>query len=129
MYINYKLANGTTALVEVTEEVADFIINDDRLTANADRRERYNCPYHIDAMKFDGMEYAYHETPEKILIRKEDSEQMRNTLSFLTDTQLRRLQMKADGMTVREIAEVEGTTLNAVMDSLRSARKKFKENF
>lgn len=129
MFINYKLADGTTALVEVTEEVADFIINDDRLTSNADRRERYHCPYHIDALEFEGMEYAYHETPEQILIRKEDTEHTRETLSFLTDTQLRRLQMKADGMTVREIADAEGTTPNAVMDSLRSARKKFKENF
>ena len=78
MFINYKLADGTVALVEVTDEVADFIISDDRLTSNAERRERYNCPYHIDALEYEGMEYAYRKTPEKILIDKETAEHTRN---------------------------------------------------
>lgn len=108
MFINYKLADGTTALVEVTEEVADFIINDDRLTSNADRRERYHCPYHIDALGFEGMEYAYTAvSPRKtnsrakataLLIKKKcfksmpkrtDSET--HSSSWMTDTAVRTL--------------------------------------
>jgi DNA-directed RNA polymerase specialized sigma24 family protein len=37
--------------------------------------------------------------------------------------------MKADGMTLREIAAAEGTTVNAVMESLEAAKKKFKKHF
>lgn len=129
MFINYKLADGNTALVEVTEEVAAFILDNDREVGNADQRERYHCPYHLDALDFEGMEYAYRDTPEQIVIRKEAAQKTKDALATLTDTQLRRLMMKADGLTIREIAEIEGAAPNAVMDSLRSARKKFRENF
>lgn len=129
MFINYKLADGNTALVEVTEEVAEFILEDDRLTANADRRERYNCPYHIEAMDYEGDLLAYHLTPEQIYIRKETQLEHSEALSQLTDTQLRRLLMRADGLTYRAIAELEGTNVNAVQDSLESARKKLKKSF
>ena len=129
MFINYKLADGNTALVEVTEEVAEFILEDDRLTANADRRERYNCPYHIEAMDYEGDSLAYHLTPEQIYIRKETQLEHSEALAQLTDTQLRRLLMRADGLTYREIAELEGTNINAIRDSLESARKKLKNSF
>lgn len=129
MYIPYKLADGTTALVEVTEEVAEFIVNDDRKTANADRRQRYNCPYHIEAINYEGSEYAYHETPEQIYIMKEEAEHIQNTLSFLSDKQFRRLYLKAQGLSLREIAKREGTTVNAVNESLQGAIKKFKKYF
>ena len=129
MFINYKLADGNTALVEVTEEVAEFILEDDRLTANADRRERYHCPWHLEAMEYEGDSLAYHLTPEQIYIRKETQLEHSEALAQLTDTQLRRLLMRADGLTYREIAELEGTNVNAVRDSLESARKKLKNSF
>lgn len=37
--------------------------------------------------------------------------------------------MKADGMTLREIAAAEGTTVNAVMESLEAAKKKNQKTF
>ena len=129
MFINYKLADGNTALVEVTEEVAEFILEDDRLTANADRRERYHCPWHLEAMEYEGDSLAYHLTPEQLYIRKETQLEQSEALSQLTNTQLRRLLMRADGLTYREIAELEGTNVNAVRDSLESARKKLKNSF
>ena len=129
MFINYRLADGNTALVEVTEEVAEFILEDDRLTANADRRERYHCPYRIEAMDYEGDSLAYRLTPEEIYIRKETQLEHNNALSLLTDTQLRRLLMKAEGMTYRQIAELERANINAVRDSLESAKKKLKKHF
>ena len=129
MYIPYKLADGTTALVEVTEEVAEYIINDDRKTANADRLQRYHCPYHIEALDYEGSEYAYRKNPEQIYIQKEEAEHIQNTLSFLSDKQLRRLTMKAQGLSLREIARLEGTNVNAISDSLKGAIKKFKKYF
>lgn len=65
MFINYRLADGSTALVEVTDEVAAYILENDRKTANADRKERYHCPYHIEAMQYEGESLAYRLTPEE----------------------------------------------------------------
>ena len=129
MFINYKLANGSTVLVEVNEETARYILENDREMANADRRERYHAPYHLEALDYEGDFVAYHDTPESILIRKEEREHIHDTLSCLTDAQPRRLTMKAEGMTLREIAALEGTTVNAVRESLEGAKKKFRKNF
>ena len=128
MFINSRLADGKIALVEVSEEVAEFILEDDRLTANADRRERYHAPYHLEAMDYEGDSLAYRMTPEEIYIRKETQLEYNEALSQLTDTQLHRLLLKADGRTYREIAELEGTNVNAVRDSLEGARKKLKKS-
>lgn len=129
MHIDYRLDDGSVTQVEVTEEVAKFIIEDDRLTSNADRRQRYGCPYHYEMNKFEGDEYAHYETPERILIRKEENEHIRNTLSFLSDIQLQRLCMKADGLSMHQIAEIEEVNVNAVRNSLLGAVKKFKKYY
>lgn len=129
MFINYRLADGSTVLVEVTEETAAYILENDREMANADRKERYHCPYHIEVMQYEGDSLGYYKTPEDIVIRKEETQHINNTLSFLTDAQLRRLTTKADGMTLREIAKAEGTSVNAVRESLEAAKKKFKKYF
>ena len=120
MFINYRLADGNTALVEVTEEVAEFILEDDRLTANADCRERYHCPYRIEAMDYEGDSLAYRLTPEEIYIRKETQLEHSKALSLLTDTQLRRLLMKAEGMTYRQIAELERANINPYLAPSKS---------
>lgn len=129
MFLNYRLTDGSTVLVEVTDEVAAYILKNDRETSNADRKERYHCPYHIEAMEYEGDSLAYHLTPEDIVIRKEEQKHIGDTLSCLTDAQLRRLTMKADGMSLREIAKAEGTSVNAVRESLEAAKKKFKKNY
>lgn len=74
MFLPYKLADGFTVMVEVTEETAAYILRNDRELTNADRRERYHCPYHIDAMTYEGDTVAYRKTPEEILIWKEERE-------------------------------------------------------
>ena len=129
MFINYRLEDGSTVLVEVTEETAAYILDNDREMANADRKERYHCPYHIEAMQYEGDSLAYRLTPEEVFARKEKQRHINDTLSCLTDVQLRRLTMKADGMTLREIAAAEGATVNAVRESLEAAKKKFKRHF
>ena len=75
-------------------------------------------------MEYEGETIAYRLTPEEILIRKENREEIADALSVLTDVQYRRLLMKADEMTLRQIARAEGTSVNAVRDSLLQARRK-----
>ena len=50
MYILYELPNGTMALVEATVETLKFMLENDRKVANAERKERYHAPYHLEAM-------------------------------------------------------------------------------
>ena len=74
MFINYRLADGTLALVEVNDETAAYILQNDREFANADRRERYHAPYHLEAMHYEGSTLAYRDTPERIVLRREERE-------------------------------------------------------
>ena len=127
MFINYRLADGTMALVEVDEEVGAYLLSNDREIANADRRERYHAPWHIEAMEYEGDSLAYRLTPEEIVMRKETAREMGQALSTLTDAQLRRVFLKAEGRTLREIAALERTTVNAVVKSLELAKKKFED--
>ena len=115
--------------MEELNHVLDVLEEDARQIMNAERRERYHAPYHKEAMEYEGDSMAYRETPERILIRKEEWEQISSHLSQLTDTQLHRLLMKASGMTYRQIAEAEGTNINAIRDSVEAARKKLQKCF
>lgn len=124
MFINYKLADGSIVLVEVTSETAEFILRNDREISNADRKERYHTPYHLEALEYEGEDYADPETPEDVLVRQEEKEQLTDCLKLLTDTQLRKLSMKAEGMSLRQIAAAEETSVNAVKESLEAAKKK-----
>lgn len=60
----YELSTGEIVFVECGAEVIDFLVESKRADENADRRHRYNCPYHIEAIEYEGLEYADPETPE-----------------------------------------------------------------
>ena len=121
MKINYKNADGVEIEVEVSEEVGIFIIDSDRMQSNADRKERAHC-FSLDAIDFEGNEYGMEDdygepTDEQLRVRE--------ALSRLTETQRRRLQMVADGLTYREIALIEGVDYRVIGKSIAAARKKF----
>ena len=132
MIIEYKLADGSTAWVDVTEELAEFLAEDDRRTSNADRRERYHAPFSIDALLYEGMEYADKDTPGTIYIaceEEDEEDRMERYLSVLTETQRRRVRMRFAGLTYREIAEIESADFSSVAESLKSAGKKLHKTF
>lgn len=110
---------------EALKEILDFLNEDARLVRNAEHREHYHVPYHLEAMDYEGSTVAYRDTPERILLRREEREQLLQTLSTLTDAQLRRLTLRAEGWTLREIAALEGASVNAVRESLEGAKRKF----
>ena len=115
--------------LEALKEVLDFCNENARLIQNADRKERYHAPYHLEGFTFEGESLAYRLTPEKVYLLKEKHEHILETLETLSDVQQRRLLMQADDMTLREIAKAEGTSVNAVKESLDGAKRKFKKNF
>ena len=130
MFIKYDYtADGNPIMVEVTEELAEYLTEDERLTRNAERRERYHCPYHIEALDYEGAEYCYHETPETIVLRKERDSALWAAMNVLSETQFRRLILHSEGMTCRDIATLEGKDFSSVAESIKAAKKKVKKNF
>lgn len=112
---------------EALEEVLAFLEENSREIQNAERRERYHAPYHLEGMDFENGSLAYHETPEKILLRKEREEEYRLALAQLTPAQYRRFEMWADGLSYREIAEIEEADYSSIAESVCAARKKLKK--
>ncbi|HQK35106.1 MAG TPA: hypothetical protein PK074_10295, partial [Spirochaetales bacterium] len=91
-------------------------------------KERYHC-YSLDAIDYEGLEYATDTTPETDLIRGEDAARINSALDKLSETQKRRLLMLADGLSVNEIARIEDVAPNAAWKSIEGAKKKFKKHF
>lgn len=136
MKIIYKFADGSISEIEVEEEVGQAIIVSRREEENYERKMRYHCPVSIDKLEYEGMQFADPDTPMSILERKIEEEQQKAlndyVMSHLTETQRRRILMVADGMTTREIAEVEGIAQQVVSKSIIATRKKaakLKEEF
>lgn len=128
MKIQWKFADGTTSEVEVNEEIGNYITASRREESNLARKERYHC-YSLDAIDYEGPEYATGTTPETDLIREEDAARINTALDKLSETQKRRLLMLADGLSVNEIARIEDVAPNAAWKSIESAKKKFKKHF
>ena len=125
MFKEYKLADGSVVIVEVTEEVAAFLDEDDRRRRNADRKERDHAPYSIDAREYEGLCYAAPEEKDE----DEETRRMEKYLSVLTETQRRRCRMRLEGMTFQEIADTEGADYSSVVESVYAAKKKLRKKF
>ena len=110
------------------KEIGNYITASRREECNLARKERYHC-YSLDAIDYEGLEYATDTTPETDLIREEDVARINTALDKLSETKKRRLLMLADGLSVNEIARIEGVAPNAAWKSIEGARKKFKKHF
>jgi len=128
MKIQWKFADGTTSEVEVNEEIGNYITASRHKESNLDRKERYHS-YSLDAIDYEGLEYATDTTPETEMSSKEEAARVNVALDKLSETQQRRLLMLADGLSIREIARREGVDHRAIRESIDAARKKFKKNF
>ena len=128
MKIQWKFADGTTSEVDVNEEIGNYVTASRREESNLARKERYHC-YSLDAIDYEGLEYATDITPETELIREEDTARIDAALDKLSETQKRRLLMYADGLSANEIARIENVAPNAAWKSIEGAKKKFKKHF
>lgn len=127
-YKKIHFEDGSEAVVSCTDEVRDYFNDSRRLISNAERRERYHAPYHIEATDYEGEEYAdYRYSPEYVLIKREETRELEAAMAVLTTTQYRRIQMRADGLTLREIAREEGASYSSVAESIASAQKKLQK--
>ena len=133
-------AFGNVDRIEITEdipqEVIDFLKESEREWQNAQRKERYHTPYSLDALVYEGIDYADPDTPETIYIGYEDDEEngtederTEKYLAALTEVQRRRMRMRSKQMTYRDIAEIEGTDESSIRDSVQAAHRKLQKKF
>ena len=118
--------------VEVTEDVLETIRAAERAEAAYDRRMyRYKAHYSLDCD--NGIENAIlmkPQTPEMLLEEKQFQEQVYAAVVKLPEKQAKRIYARYYlGMTVNEIAEVEGVDPSRVRDSIRRGLKQLVKYF
>ena len=118
--------------VEVTEDVLETIQAAERAEAAYDRRVyRYKAHYSLDCD--NGIENAIlmkPQTPEMLLEEKQFQEQVYAAVMKLPEKQAERIYARYYlGMTVNEIAEVEGVDPSRVRDSIRRGLKQLVKYF
>ncbi len=128
MKIRYEFVDGKISEVEVAEEIGSVIVESRRLEDNLSRKERYHC-YSLDAVDFEGNEYADRDTPESLLEQMVDKRHIKGLLERMSEVQRRRLLLYAQGKSLREIARLEGVDHKAVKKSIEAAKKYFIKNF
>ena len=128
MKINYTFNNGENSEVEVNEEIGAVILESRRKEENMERNRRRRC-YSLDDIDFEGDDFADDRTPESLFMEQLDNEHIKETLDKLSETQRRRLLMYAEGMSIEDIARVEGVYHTSISRSIEAARKIFLKNF
>jgi DNA-directed RNA polymerase specialized sigma24 family protein len=125
MKIKYEFADGTVSEVEVSTEIGSVIIESRKAEHAADERRRCHCPYSIDALTYEGMEYADPTDFSQLMEAAEDNKKLYAAFNRLSEVQRRRLLMLAQGLSLREISRREGVDIKTVRESVEGARKKF----
>ena len=122
----------TDYFVDVTEDVLETIRAADRAEAAYERKMyRYKAHYSLDCD--NGIENAIlmkPQTPEMLLEEKQLREQLYIAVMALPEKQAKRIYARYYlGMTVNEIAEVEGVDPSRVRDSIRRGLKQLVKYF
>ncbi len=124
--IKYVFVDGKSLKLEFDERdlAAAYIIADRRREASARRKERRHT-YSLDGMLYEGQEnFAEKETPESVMIAREERDKLLLKMQDLTQTQRRRLFLRMQGMSIREIAEAEGVSTQRINRTLKQIYKK-----
>ena len=119
-------------LIEVSDEVAEVFKADARYEMAYQRRlSRHKAQYSLDCE--NGIENAVllkPQTPEIVLEEKQFQEQVYAAVMKLPEKQAKRIYARYYlGMTVNEIAEVEGVDPSRVRDSIRRGLKQLVKYF
>ena len=93
-----------------------------------DRRQRYNAPFHIEALIYEGDDYASGEDVAEDAANADEENRIDELLrNNLTPAQYRRFKMYMDGMSIREISRIEDANYSSVHESIESAKKKLRK--
>ena len=119
---------------EVLDEVVAFMDSNCREIWAKDRYESRHASFSLDAVDYEGKDYADTDTPESVLIRREnavedDETKLNRYLSALTETQQNRIRMRWKGLSFKQIADIEGKDSSTIRESIYAVEKKLKKKF
>ena len=123
----YGFADGTEE-IEISEDWAAVLREMDR-EEEANRKKQTRRHISLDAVDYEGEEFAEDGDAETALLEKESDRVVEEMLSSLTDVQRRRVELRMKGLTHREIARLERADRKTIEESLSAAAKKMKKYF
>ena len=123
----YGFVDGTEE-IEISDEWTAVLREMDR-EEEANRKKQTRRHISLDAVDFEGVEFAEAGDAETALLEKESEEEVKKLLSRLTETQRRRVELRMEGRTYREIGVLEGINFRRVEKSVNQAREKMKDFF
>ena len=121
----YGFVDGT-AEIEISEEWASVLREMDR-AEEANRKKQTRRHISLDAVNFEGEEFAAPGDAESVLLEKEEEQHAEELLSSLTAVQRRRILLRMEGLTYRDIAKLENTSAMACQESITGAAKKIEK--
>ena len=123
----YGFVDGTEE-IEISEEWAAVLREMDR-EEEANRKKQTRRHISLDAVDYEGEEFAEDGDAETALLEKESDRVAEEILSSFTDVQRRRVELRMEGRTFREIGMLEGINFRRVEKSVNQAREKMKDFF
>ena len=120
----YGFVDGTEE-IEISEEWAVVLREMDREELNNKRRETRRHTS-LEILDYEGEDFAAAGDAETALLLKESEEEAEAALSSLTEIQRRRVKMRMEGRTYREIGMFECVDARAIEKSIKAAGKKIK---
>ena len=131
MKIKYHFEDGTKTVVEVDEELGLIIEEEERKYQNYERKMRRWCSIRLDEAEYKGEWYVDNNTPERQYELEESQRRVDEFKKTLTPKQLKRLEVREvnPGISFRELARMEGTSLKAIEDTFEQIKKKYKKFF
>ena len=127
--IRYEFVNGEFTDVEASNDLAQTIRELRREEHNLNEQNRYHTAFSLDADEYESSNLVCEKKPEDILLELEDNQHLLECMARLSKVQQERLLMLADGMTITEIARLQGVDRTSVKESIEAARKKSKSFF
>ena len=125
--IQYKTAEGKRIPVSVTEEVKELLTQSDREIRSQRRQDKRRLAEYIEGVSETSLMLP-HEDSADLLIRKDENKALYEAMTYLTETQLRRLVLHyAYSFSYRKIATLEKVNDKSVFESVDQALRKLRK--
>ena len=110
------------------DEAMECLGEEIRKAENLERKDRYHGKLILSRIRYEGTQYASDVDIEAEFLREEQERIIDEWLRRnLTQTQYRRFRYRMDGLSLHEIAELEGIDYKSARESVEAARKKLRK--
>ncbi|MCR5114020.1 MAG: hypothetical protein K6A63_08805 [Acholeplasmatales bacterium] len=130
MIIKYEFANGDVSEVEVTEEFGNQYKEMEKEFENDERKWRYWVKQSLDDYDYEG-DWEQDESldPCEKAILDESKRRIEEFYKTLTEVQLRRLKLREEGYSFREISRIENVEHKAITKTFNQIKNKYLKFF